>query len=92
MYMWLVLEKKQIQKVLLKTPKEVVRRYEAWKRIVEISGVDGLKMIKGFHDEALKGNWKGYRSSRLGIQWRVIYKVEKDVFKIFVFEINPHKY
>jgi hypothetical protein len=31
-------------------------------------------LIKGFHDEALSGQWAGHRSSRLGIQWRVIYR------------------
>lgn len=90
--MWSVFEKKLIQKVIKKAPKEVLNRYEAWKRIVEISGPQGLKLIKGFKDEALKGRWKGYRSSRLGIQWRVIYKVEGDVFEVYVFEITPHKY
>jgi len=31
--------------------------------------------IKGFHDEALPDEWKGHRSSRPGLQWRVIYRV-----------------
>ena len=90
--MWVVFEKKIVQKSLKKAPNEVLKRYEAWKRIVELSGPQGLRLIKGFHDEALKGDWKGYRSSRLGIQWRVIYKVEKDILEIYVFEINAHKY
>jgi toxin HigB-1 len=38
----------------------------------------GLRLIKGFHDEALAGGWKGCRSSRLGDQWRVIYRVMAD--------------
>lgn len=90
--MWDVYEKKIVQKSLRKAPKEVLKRYETWKRIVEISGPQGLKLIKGFHDEALRGDWKGYRSSRLGIQWRVIYKIEKGLLEVYVFEVNPHKY
>ena len=90
--MWSVFEKRSIQKAIKKAPNEVIDRYEAWKRIVEISGPQGLKNIRGFRDEALKGDWKGYRSSRLGIQWRVIYKVERDVLEVYVFELTPHKY
>ena len=90
--MWLVFEKKSVTRDLKKTPKEVLKRYEVWKRIVEISGPQGLRVIKGFHDESLKGEWKGHRSSRLGIQWRVIYKIENNVCEVYVFKINPHQY
>jgi addiction module RelE/StbE family toxin len=90
--MWDVFEKKSVGKALRKAPVEVLKRYEAWKRIVEISGPEGLKLIRGFRDELLKGEWKGYRSSRLGIQWRVIYKVKNTILEIHVFEVTPHKY
>ena len=90
--MWSVFEKRSLAKALKKAPTEILKRYEAWKRIVEISGPTGLKLIRGFRDESLKGEWKGYRSSRLGIQWRVIYKIENEVLEIHVFEITPHKY
>lgn len=92
MSMWQIFEKKVAQKSIKKAPKEVLKRYEAWKRIVEISGPQGLTLIKGFNDEALRGEWKGFRSSRLGIQWRVIYKIEKGLLEVHVFELNPHKY
>lgn len=90
--MWIILEKKSIAKVLRKAPDEVIVRYEAWKRIVELEGPLGLRNIKGFHDEALKGEWKGYRSSRLGLQWRVIYFRQDQQLEIYVIEITPHKY
>lgn len=90
--MWTVYEKKIVRKMIKRMPRDVLIRYEAWKRIVELEGPNGLKIIKGFHDEALKGKRKGFRSSRLGIQWRVIYKVNKDYLAVYVFEINPHKY
>jgi addiction module RelE/StbE family toxin len=90
--MWVILEKKSIAKVLRKVPDEVIFRYEAWKRIVELEGPLGLRNIKGFHDEALKGEWKGYRSSRLGLQWRVIYFRQDQELEIYVIEITPHKY
>ena len=90
--MWAVYEKKSASKSLKRAPKEVLSKYEAWKRIVELSGPQGLKSIRGFIDEALRGQWKGYRSSRLGLLWRVIYKLEKDAFAVYIFEISPHKY
>ena len=42
-------------------PDEVLKRYEKRKDIVAISGPDGLKQIKGFRDEALRGEWKGHQ-------------------------------
>jgi addiction module RelE/StbE family toxin len=66
---------------LRKTPIDVLKRCEKWKDIDRLSGPEGLKLIKGFHDESLSGEWKGYRSSRLNIQYRVIYRINKvDVF------------
>jgi addiction module RelE/StbE family toxin len=90
--MWIVYDKKTLQKDIKKAPHEVLLRYEAWKRIVELSGPQGLRIIKGFHDEGLKGQWQGFRSSRLNIKWRLIYKVEKEVFEVYVIELTPHKY
>jgi len=92
MRMWGMLEKRQVQKAISKAPREMVVRYEAWKRIVEMNGPEGLREIKGFHDEALKGEWKGFRSSRLGIKWRVIYLVKREELEVYVFEVNPHDY
>jgi len=57
-----------------------------------MSGPSGLRMIKGFHDEALRGRWQGYRSSRLNYQYRIIYKIENQELYIKVIDINPHDY
>jgi len=90
--MWIILEKKSVLKAIDRLPVDVVLKYEAWKRIVELEGPGGLRQIKGFHDEALRGEWKGFRSSRLGRKWRVIYLIEKEQFEVFVVEVNPHDY
>lgn len=90
--MYTVLEHKEVVKTLKKGPTEIKKSYLAWKRIVELEGPQGLRLIKGFHDEALKGEWRGFRSSRLNRQWRVIYKVDKDQLVVYVVEINPHTY
>ncbi|MBN2341199.1 MAG: type II toxin-antitoxin system mRNA interferase toxin, RelE/StbE family [Deltaproteobacteria bacterium] len=90
--MWDVLEHKNVKRQLKTIPVEILKRYEKWKDIVMISGPLGLKMIKGFHDEALRGEWKGFRSSRLGGQYRVIYKVENDLVLVKVMKATPHDY
>ena len=59
-------------------PAEILKRYEKWKDIAAMSDPTGLRLIKAFRDEALAGEWKGYRSSRLGDQWRVIYRLVAD--------------
>ena len=57
-----------------------------------LSGPQGLRAIKGFRDEALSGDWKGYRSSRLNEQWRVIYQVVADALLVQVVRVTPHDY
>ena len=71
--MWDIFEHKRVRKALNSAPLEVQKRYEKWKDIVAISGPQGLRNIKDLKDESLSGEWKGYRSSRLNIQYRVIY-------------------
>ena len=73
-------------------PIEILKRYEKWKDIVRLSGPSGLRAIKGFHDEALSGEWKGCRSSRLGLQWRVIYQTVADKVLIQVIQVTAHDY
>lgn len=90
--MWTLYEKKSLIKSLRTTPLHIRKEYEIWKRIVELQGTQGLKEIKGYHDEALKGEWKGFRSSRLSLQWRVIYKIEAKELEIYVVDVNAHKY
>jgi addiction module RelE/StbE family toxin len=85
--MWTIYEK-SLRKLLESIPLRIRKEYEIWKRIVEFQGVQGLKEIKGYHDEALKGEWKGYRSSRLSLQWRVIYKAEAQKLGVYVIDIN----
>ena len=75
-----------------RVPVEILKRYEKWKDIAMLSGPQGLRVIKGFRDEALSGDWKGYRSSRLNEQWRVIYSIEADVMIVQVVRVTPHDY
>jgi addiction module RelE/StbE family toxin len=66
--------------------------YEKWKDIASLSGPPGLRQITGFHDEALSGEWKGYRSSRLGLQYRVIYRVLAADMRFQIISVTAHDY
>jgi addiction module RelE/StbE family toxin len=91
--MWEIEEHRRVDKQLSgSVPIEVLKRYEKWKDIARVSGPQGLRLIKGFHDEALSGEWKGHRSSRLGLQWRVIYRVVANVLLIQVVQVTAHDY
>ena len=90
--MWEIYEHKKVFKNLKKAPVEIQKRYEKWKDIVFISGPESLKLIKGFHDDALTGNRKGFRSSRLNIQYRVIYKIDSGHIFVQVEDVTPHDY
>jgi addiction module RelE/StbE family toxin len=91
--MWEIFEDKRLVSLLAQsTPIEVIKRYEKWKDVVRFSGPLGLRSIRGFRDEALAGQWKGYRSCRLGIQWRVIYQVKAATFSVYVERVSAHNY
>jgi len=90
--MWSIYEHKRVARQLKSLPLDILKRYEKWKDIVSISGPSGLRQIKGFRDESLSGDWKGYRSSRLNQQYRVIYKVIKEQILIQVITVTPHDY
>lgn len=90
--MWRIEEHRRIDKQVTSAPREIHKRYEKWKDIAALSGPHGLRMINGFNDEALSGEWKGYRSSRLGLQWRVIYRAALDQQLFQVISITAHDY
>lgn len=90
--MWLVYEHRRVEKQISSIPEDILKRYEKWKDIVTLSGPEGLRLIKGFHDESLQGEWKGYRSSRLGDKYRVIYKILRDKILVQVINITAHDY
>lgn len=90
--MWRVEEHRRVEKQLDAAPPDVLKRYEKWLDITSLSGPPGLRLIKGFHDEALSGKWKGHRSSRLGIQYRVIYRVVAADQLFQVVAVTAHDY
>jgi addiction module RelE/StbE family toxin len=90
--MWIIHEHRRVARQLSSIPDEILKRYEKWKDIITVSGPLGLRLIKGFHDESLGGEWKGCRSSRLGLKYRVIYKVVRVQILVQVVSITAHDY
>jgi toxin HigB-1 len=90
--MWVIKEHRGIRKICDKIPKSVVEKYELWKNVVFRHGPEKLREFPGFHDEKLKGQRQGQRSSRLNLQYRVIYTIDRQIVTVFVLEITPHKY
>jgi len=88
----MIYEQRNVPKQLRSLPIDILKRYEKWKDIVSVSGPQGLRLIKDFHDESLRGEWKGHRSSRLGKQYCVLYRIEKDQILVQVVSITPHDY
>lgn len=92
MIMWQIKEHRELQKMSSRLPKEILKKYELWKNIVFRHGPEKLKEFPGFHDEKLKGDRQGQRSSRLSLHYRVIYMVDREVVTVIVLEITPHQY
>ena len=90
--MWQILEHRNVVRSVRKMPKQVLKHYEKWKDIVHLSGPAGLRLIRGLNDEPLRGEWKGHRSSRLGEQYRVIYKIESNRLRVMVIDLTAHDY
>jgi plasmid maintenance system killer protein len=89
--MWRIEEHGRIGKQLASAPLEVQKRYEKWQVIAAISNPPGLRAIRGFHDEALSGIWRGC-SCRLNMQYRVIYRVIATRQLFQVAEVTRHDY
>lgn len=90
--MYKVLETKDVRKSLKKTPVEILRKYKAWIAAVQNGGSENLKNFPGFKDKTLKGKLRECRASRLNIQYRVICTEDKQIKKIIVVSVSPHKY
>ena len=90
--MWEVFEHHRVEKQLRRLPREMLKRYEKWKDIAMISGPPGLRLIRGFHDESLLGRLRGLRSSRLGLQYRVIYRLAPRQLSFQVLSVTAHEY
>ena len=72
----------KVWKKLNKLPKHIELHFERWaeseSESVELEGIYKIRMIKGYHDESLKGQRKGQRSVRISKGYRIIYRERKE--------------
>lgn len=88
-----VLISSKAQKDLKKIPHNIQAKFYTWVLLLEEHGMKEARKIKGYNDEALKGNRKGQRSIRLNKAYRAIYKeTDKGLELIEVLEVNKHEY
>ena len=85
---------KTARKQLTKVPPQILSKFALWADLVREEGLEAARVIPGFGDHALRGQWEGYRSVRLSQAYRVIYIVREDdtVETTFVEEVNKHDY
>ena len=89
--MWKVYETREVTRSLKRIPQQIQRKYKAWIEVARNGGSKNLKTFPGFRDEKLKGELRNCRSSRLSIQYRVIYSEDKTVKEIVVLKVTPHE-
>ena len=90
--MWSVLYHRKAAKRIKKLPPQIREKLDVWVGIVEQQGPAGLLEFSGFNDEALSGEWNGFRSSRLNRQYRVIYSIDDEVVSVLVIDVTAHDY
>ena len=78
---------------LSRAPLHIRRKLTGWIKAVELDGLEVVRVIPGYHDEALKGARAGQRSIRLNRSWRAIYVVlHNEVEFVSVREVGNHDY
>jgi len=66
-------------------------RIEERRRVEKELGSAPREILKRY-EKWKDGKWQTYRSSRLGLQWRVIYRTVPDEQLFQVASITPHDY
>lgn len=83
----------KVEKDLRKLPCHILENFRSWVRIIKLEGLEASRLVKGYHDEPLKGKRVGQRSIRLSRSYRAIYSLRGNkVQVVFVEEANKHVY
>ncbi len=91
--MYKVLISRRAEKDLKKVPLYIKGIFYEWISAVRLNGLENVRLIKGYHDEPLRGRRKGQRSIRLSRSYRAIYILLNDeVAFCEVKEVNKHGY
>lgn len=82
------------EKRLKKVPRYIREALLVWVETIESEGILEMRRVPGYHDEPLKGDRLGQRSSRLSLGYRVIYEEinRGPIVVVGVLEVNKHEY
>jgi toxin HigB-1 len=82
------------QKEFRRLPGHIQTALRTWATLIEEHGIATMRRIPGYHDEPLKGDRQGQRSSRLSQAYRVIYVENEagELVVVAVLEVNKHDY
>jgi proteic killer suppression protein len=84
---------RRARKQLGTVPNHIRRKLLIWVLAVEADGLEVVRRVSGYHDEALQGDRFGQRSIRLNAAWRAIYEIRRDVVEfVSVEEVSKHDY
>lgn len=84
---------RRAEKDLDRVPDFIRLKLLRWVRAVELEGLEEVRKIPGYHDEALKGQRQGQRSIKLNRAYRAIYVIkDEEVEFVSVEEVNKHEY
>ncbi len=84
---------RRARKQLETVPNHIRRKLLLWVLAVEANGLEVVRKVPGYHEEALQGDRFGQRSIRLNVAWRAIYEVRSgEVRFVSVEEVSKHDY
>jgi proteic killer suppression protein len=87
-----VLVHRLAEKQIDRLPKHLQESLRNWVETVERIGIRETRLLKGYHDEPLKGRRTGERSIRLNRSYRAIYVETIVGLKLLLIEVNKHEY
>lgn len=85
---------RRAERDLERVPGHIAYKLRGWIDAIEYEGLETVRRIPGYHDEPLKGAWRGYRSVRLSKAYRAIYRITSDqgLELAYVEEVTRHEY
>ena len=85
---------RRAEKDLERVPGHIARNVQEWIDAIAYVGLEEVRRISGYHDEPLQGIWRGYRSIRLNIAYRAIYRIASDegLELVYVEKVTKHEY
>ena len=81
------------EKQLRRVPNHIVDNLMIWVAAVELDGLEAVRSVRGYHDEALKGKRSRQRSIRLSLSYRAINEIKRSTIEfVSIEEASKHRY